>query len=197
MRFRSIFLPVIFLVGCSSAPNSGGNGGGGGNTSTNGNYECCLNGTHYSCPSDQTAKTCAGLGSFDLNGCMGACAPSDFACHDACLAKQNASGTTPDPSACTQSAGSCSGGTGGNPGGICSTLNAGADCTADYQCGSGKHCTSGSCYPNDADNPCTADYQCGSDNHCSADCCYTSDQGNPCTADYQCSSGNCTNDTCQ
>jgi hypothetical protein len=158
---------------------SGSNGAGAsGATSGGGSYTCCLNGTGYDCPDDAALDQCIG---FDMDGCMSACGFDDVACQDACFDQFESS--TPDPSACTQSAaidcnagatsggatsgGSTSGGsTSGEPG--CSDELSGCDYDSD--------CCTGNC----ADNT-----------------CWGNSFGDPCEYDSDCDSGNCYEETCQ
>src|SRR5207237_178798 len=115
---------------------SGGNGGtsGDGGSPGSGSFTCCVNSKSYSCADDATAKKCAGIGAFDLSACLQKCNGGDPTCSNSCTQQANQSHSTPDPSVCAASAGTCSGtGTGSDS---CS----GANCSSDHDCATGQRC---------------------------------------------------------
>lgn len=107
-----IFVSTASLLAACGAsdpapPTTTGGGGGG----ANGNYSCCLNGQAFTCPSDSTARKCAGIDDGE-----------------------------PDPSACTKSTLACGGGGGGGAdsggGGGGGGGAVGAECKNDDGCAS-------------------------------------------------------------
>ena len=162
-------------------------------STTAGKFSCCLNDVFYACPDKTKFDACSG-GAGNIGDCIAACDPMDAGCQASC---SKAGSKKPDPSGCAKQEGeACPGGGGGGGTAICTGIG-GKACTADYQCGSGNHCTDGHCFDNTTDTKCTADYQCGSGNHCTDGCCQSNTEGTTCTADYQCGSGNhCTGGAC-
>ncbi len=162
----------LLVLSCGGAPSDGPN-----NPNPNNSFSssCCINGVHYSCPSDAAARTCAGFGSFDLDACLSGCAIEDFACPDGCFRQQDNSMTTPDPSQCTQAPGSCNSpnpnpnprpqGRDCSAGGLGCTYN--SDCPGSNECNTHTNrCFSPS--ENCVGTPCTYDSDCGQTAKCNS-----------------------------
>jgi hypothetical protein len=163
---------------------SGGSEGGGavdGPTyvppSSNSSQSCCVNGAYYFCPNTAALAQCASACTHDPT--------YDSTC--ALLDAGSSSGVSvqaPPPPA--------------PPTNACGGSFIGVPCMSGGQCyGSGEHCISNSCYPNDVGNPCTYPNECGAGNHCMNGCCQSPAKGSPCEAFWDCKSKTCTNNVCE
>ncbi len=203
-------LVVGFLAGtvlaCGTADEGDGGEGGSGSeedggdkssgSSSKSSFTCCINDTNYTCPNKAAFDKCAG---FDIDGCMQACDPGDFACQDDCFAQWGMSDN--DPSDCNEDPDASCGGpttssgptTTSGPGGNCS--DNGAGCDLDDDCCSGN-CANNTCESNDVGSPCDLDDDCDSGN-CYSNVCNGNSAGDGCDLDDDCNSGNCFNNECQ
>jgi hypothetical protein len=211
-RHRPLFLTTLFsaallAAACGQAPveeddDEGGatsqdDDGSSGSTTPGGSgsvdFQCCINGVGYACPSNAALTQCIG---FDIDACMSGCDFDDFVCQDSCFDQW--ANSEPDPSACTQDAAvDCSGGggPGGGGGGLCAGDWDGAYCEVDGDCSS-YNCVDDKCYGTAPGNPCEVDGDCSTYN-CYSGCCYGTDAGEPCDVDGDCASYNCYENECQ